>query len=373
MAGLAEGYLMGLKYISGLQEMEQSQARFQWEQAAQRRAQDEHQQEQSILATVFRDVRDQRTQSDTIAADWQLASKYLQAGQRLMAVNPSDGIKLINEGQKLAGAADAKQLSKMEIEQMRDSYLGSIAGSIGDQSSLDEAKQKFARYGKTIPARYQTWNEETKAYFARQSMLGVSGQKQKELEIHMLQTQIRDRQEQERERNDEIKARATAAAETRKREALEWRKKQQGEGQEISAKGAAREFPMPKKAEEFAREIQILTEADETGNFKSLSPGKQQDAIGAVVRRARELYVQDFIAGEDLEPSKYIVQARQEILNGVEAPPSWLDKAKGVFSEKKTGSGDVRSSAVQAWGSYDPSQWDYRIDPDGVVARRRKQ
>lgn len=373
MAGLAEGYLMGLKYISGLQEMEQSQARFQWEQAAQRRAQDEHQQEQSILATVFRDVRDQRNQSDTIAADGQMANRYLQAGQRIMAVNPSDGIKLINEGQRLSSAADAKQLSKMEIEQMRDSYLGSIAGSIGDQSSLDDAKQKFARYGKTIPTRYQTWNEETKAYFARQSMLGVSGQKQKELEIHMLNTQIRDRQEQERERNDDIKARATAAAEVRKREAMEARERRLSAGRDISGKDAAREFPMPKKAEEFAREIQILTDADETGNFKSLDTGKKQAAVDAVVRRARELYVQDFIAGEDLEPSKYISQARQEILNSTEAPQSWLDKAKGVFSSRKSEAAGIEGSAMKAWGSYDPSQWDYRIDPDGVIARRRKQ
>ena len=64
-----------------------------------------------------------------------------------------------------------------------------------------------------------------------------------------------------------------------------------------------------------------------------------------------------------------IVQAPiRKFLNRVEAPPSWLDKAEGVL-RKKTGSRDVGSSAAQAWGSYDPSQWDYRIDPDGVVAK----
>ena len=81
----------------------------------------------------------------------------------------------------------------------------------------------------------------------------------------MLQTQIRDRQEQERERNDEIKA--WQDRQRRPESAKRWRrKKQQGEGQEIR-EGSCPRVPMPKKAEEFVREIQILTEADETGKL----------------------------------------------------------------------------------------------------------
>ena len=80
---------------------------------------------------------------------------------------------------------------------------------------------------------------------------------------------------------------------------------------------------------------------------------------------ARELYVQDFICRR-IWALKYIVQARQEILNGVEAPPSLArQRQKGVL-ERKLVQGWM-SSAVQAWGSYDPSQWDYRIDGWGLL------
>ena len=61
MAGLAEGYLMGVEVHLWPAGDGQSQARFNGNKAAQRRAQDEHQQDQNILATVFQDVRDQRT------------------------------------------------------------------------------------------------------------------------------------------------------------------------------------------------------------------------------------------------------------------------------------------------------------------------
>ena len=91
MAGLMEGYLGGLQFMSGLREMQQKQESHQFAMQQKYEAAQENTQSKGILANVFRKRAEDIGVSDSLTQQNRLANQYQTAGTELMAISPKAG------------------------------------------------------------------------------------------------------------------------------------------------------------------------------------------------------------------------------------------------------------------------------------------
>lgn len=392
MAGLMDGYLGGLKYLSGVQGMEQQKAAFGLEMQQQQQAAQANQQEKGILAQVFRENANQRTTEDVLGGQSRLAQQYRRAGQSIMGVNPKRGIELLREADMAQEKTQRSALEQVQTSLARDKYLSTVASNVADQDSLNDAVRTFAKMGRTIPAKYQVWGDDTKAWFKRQELLGTNAREQQAMEIQRRRTELEEQRQTMRERREDDRVKYESSKETRLREGLELKKR---------AAGAKATSELGLRGEkELNNEMTVLKDLDKQGAFKALSPGKQIEAAQDVHMRAQKIRSDSLIGGEEpVSAEEALKLAREEVLGemvvekggffskdkaervrgsldygkptGVAPKPGDIIDESEAFKDNKQ-LNQVKDVAMKAWGEFDLNKYDYRIAPNGTVQRRTK-
>lgn len=286
-------YLEGLQTMAGIQDLEAKRQEQQRQGEMARRSENYRLQkersqdeaavnERSILREVFSQKADARTDSDITALYGRLSQQYADAGRRLMGVNPKDGLSLMKESDALRTQGDQAQVERLKADHLRDQYLGTVAAGVSDQNSLDEAKTVFAKQGKTIPAKYQTWGAATKSWLERVQRLSIPVHEQQRMEIEMRQIKIREDDERRKQVRDNTKEKEEAARETRRRDNLQYRR-------DVSAGKA--EAGLGLRGEKAVMgEVEILKGMDKAGVFSSkATPGQQLEAAYDVHMRAQQM------------------------------------------------------------------------------------
>lgn len=322
MAGFYEGYLDGLKQLSGLRGMEQQQEintlRLQ---EAQQEA-NSNRQEKDILANVFRQQANERTSVDMLSQQDRLAQQYARAGQAIMSVNPKNGLSLLREADTLRQKTQLAALEQVRAQSERDKYLGTVASNVGDQVSLDDAIRTFAKNGKTIPQKYQTWNEETANWFARQSRLGVGAHEAAKMEIEQRTIELKAEAEARRERREETREKTEASRERRLSMGMEARSR-------ASVSKATSELKLRGEKDTQA-EMLVLTDLDGSGGFKALPAGLKIEAAQDVRMRAQKIRADSLLGGEEpVSAEEALRLAREEVLGEISVEKGgWFSKDK---------------------------------------------
>jgi hypothetical protein len=316
MAGLMEGYMAGLQAISGLEQMRRSREEFDFRKQQAEKTAWENEQEKSILARVFKSQADQVGVTDQLGSQDRLAQQMQQAGSAVMRVNPKTGMSLLKQADDMRLRVQQASVEQIQAVAARDRLLAGKAGTVTDQDSLSALTQEMAKAGKTIPARYQVWNEDTKAWLDRQAMLGVTGFQKQELDIKTKKEQLEEQRQKLRDRREDDRMKIEATKEARLQRGLDIR--------EGAAKNKAiNDLSLRTKADREA-EITVLTDLGKDTGFKDLAPGLKLEAANDVRMRAQKLYADSLAAGEGLEISKEdaLATARQQVLGEIQTDPN---------------------------------------------------
>lgn len=311
--GFYSGYLDALKVVSGvdqrdqqlaleqqnqdrLNQISQVQMQGQLQQQAFDRANFYKQEDaQQVLGTLFQQNATASANADANAQSDITSNLYRKAGAAIMGKDPRTGLMFLREADNMDRVTNESRLSEMKREKVVGDHLSALAAGAVDQASWNNYLTESARFGKSVPAQYSTWGPETQAYAQRMAIMGIPVAKQAELEV--------------RKASNDIKAASQQARDAHWKATEAWRdrvetRRQEGQNARIGleAERAGRNINT------VAQEIQILSDLDQNGGFKTALIGKKQEAVQDVLRRASVLHTK----GVPMENA--MAQARQSVL-----------------------------------------------------------
>jgi len=356
MAGFMEGYIGGLQFLSGLQDMDQRKQKFDLDIQDRQQAAYDNRQERDTLARVFRARADDQNTMDTLGMNNRLAQQYQQAGSEIMQSDPKLGLQMLKQADELRLRVQNAALEQANVGLQQDRLLAGRAANVFDQDSLTAFIGDMAKAGKVIPTKYQVWGPETEKWIEKQSMMGATGLQQKQLEITAARERNQEAQQQEREKRDRSKEQYEAAREARLRDGLELRGK-------AAAVKSASELSL-KGEKDALSEVSTLESLDEDGNFKKLQPGLKTEAARDVRLRAQKLYADSI---NHLEPDQAISKeealrlARQSVLGEIKSSGgSWnpfrsVERDSGSMAPRTPMAPEARTTRESAGGASGPA------------------
>lgn len=309
MAGLMEGYLGGLQFMSGLREMQQKQESHQFAMQQKYEAAQENTQSKGILANVFRKRAEDIGVSDSLTQQNRLANQYQTAGTELMAISPKAGIDMLKAAENLRTRVQSAAVEQVQVGIYRDKLIAGRATAVFDQSSLDSFIQDASKAGITVPAQYKTWGPATEAWVKKQTMLGTTGLQMKELEVKVAREKIAEAQQKTREDRETLREKTDAAREERLRMGMDIKSR-------AASSKAASEFTLKTEKDRMA-EVVVMETFDPNSGFSKLPPGKKLEAVGDIRMRAQKIYADSMTAmeeGDVISKEEALRQARESVL-----------------------------------------------------------
>lgn len=309
MAGLMEGYLGGLQFMSGLREMQQKQESHQFAMQQKYEAAQENTQSKGILANVFRKRAEDIGVSDSLTQQNRLANQYQTAGTELMAISPKAGIDMLKAAENLRTRVQSAAVEQVQTGIYRDKLIAGRATAVFDQSSLDSFIQDASKAGITVPSQYKTWGPATEAWVKKQTMLGTTGLQMKELEVRVAREKIAEAQQKTREDRETLREKTDAAREERLRMGMDIKSR-------AASSKAASEFTLKTEKDRMA-EVAVMETFDPNSGFSKLPPGKKLEAVGDIRMRAQKIYADSMTAMEDgdvISKEEALRQARESVL-----------------------------------------------------------
>jgi hypothetical protein len=325
MAGLMEGYLGGLQYLSGLQDMDQKKQAFDLDYQQRVDAANENRQSKDILAQVFKKSAADLSVTDSLTSQSRLADKFQEAGTQVLSSNPKSGMELIKQASDLRARVQNAAIEQAQAGVLQDKLLAGRAAQVYDQESLDGYVKDLAKAGRVIPQKYQVWSPETESWMKKQEMLGVTAYQQKQLELSTA-----------REKNQERLADIRAEAEKQKtiyENSKEARLRDRQVSQErIAGIKSANVFKL-RGDKDRAVEVGALESMDTEGLFKKADPGIKNSAADDVRFRATKIYADSLT---NLDPDNQLSQedalrlARESVLGEMKKDGSSWNPFAGV-------------------------------------------
>jgi len=325
MAGLMEGYLGGLQFLSGLQDMDQKKQAFDLDYQQRVDAANENRQSKDILAQVFRKSAADLSVTDSLTSQSRLADKFQEAGTQVLSSNPKSGMELIKQASDLRARVQNAAIEQAQAGVLQDKLLAGRAAQVYDQESLDGYVKDLAKAGRVIPQKYQVWSPETESWMKKQEMLGVTAYQQKQLELSTA-----------REKNQERLADIRAEAEKQKtiyENSKEARLRDRQVSQErIAGIKAANTFKLRGEKDRIT-EVGALEAMDTEGLFKSADPKIKNAAADDVRFRATKIYADSLT---NLDPENQLSQeealriARESVIGEMRKDGPWWNLFAGV-------------------------------------------
>lgn len=355
MAGFMEGYIGGLQFLSGLQDMDQRKQKFDLDIQDRQQAAYDNRQERDTLARVFRARADDQNTMDTLGNQNRLAQQYQQAGSEIMQYDPKQGLAMLKEADSLRLRVQDAALNQAQTGIMQDKLLAGRAANVFDQASLDSFIGDMSKAGKVIPTKYQVWGPETEKWIERQSMLGATGLQQKQLELSVAKERNQEAHQKEQEKRDRSKEQYESAREARLRDGLELRAK-------AAAVKSASIFDL-KGEKDALSEISTVEALDEEGNFKKLQPGLKLEAAKDIRFRASKIYSDSIThLGEDAVSKEEALRlARQSVLGEIKSSGgSWnpfrsVERDSGSMAPRTPMAPEARTTRESAGGAPGPA------------------
>lgn len=323
--GLMEGYLGGLQYLSGLQDMDQKKQAFDLDYQQRVDIANANRQEKDILAEVFKKSAADLNVTDSLTSQSRLADKFQEAGTQVLSSNPKSGMELIKQASDLRSRVQNAAIEQAQAGVLQDKLLAGRAAQVYDQESLDGYVKDLAKAGRVIPQKYQVWSPETESWMKRQEMLGVTAYQQKQLELSTA-----------REKNQERLADIRAEAEKQKtiyENSKEARLRDRQISQErIAGVKASNTFKL-RGEKDRAVEVGALESMDTEGLFKKADPGIKNSAADDVRFRAAKIYADSLT---NLDPDNQLSQedalriARESVLGEMKRDGSAWNPFTGV-------------------------------------------
>jgi hypothetical protein len=320
-----EGYLGGLQYLSGLQDMDQKKQAFDLDYQQRVDIANANRQEKDILAEVFKKSAADLNVTDSLTSQSRLADKFQEAGTQVLSSNPKSGMELIKQASDLRSRVQNAAIEQAQAGVLQDKLLAGRAAQVYDQESLDGYVKDLAKAGRVIPQKYQVWSPETESWMKRQEMLGVTAYQQKQLELSTA-----------REKNQERLADIRAEAEKQKtiyENSKEARLRDRQISQErIAGVKASNTFKL-RGEKDRAVEVGALESMDTEGLFKKADPGIKNSAADDVRFRAAKIYADSLT---NLDPDNQLSQedalriARESVLGEMKRDGSAWNPFTGV-------------------------------------------
>lgn len=366
--GFYGGYLDALKVVSGvdqrdqqlaleqqnqdrLNQMSQVQMRGQLQQQAFDRANFYKQEDaQQVLGNLFQQNATASANANANAQSDITSNLYRKAGAAIMGKDPRTGLMFLREADNMDRVTNESRLNEMKREKLIGDYLSALAGACYDQDSWDKFLAENARFGKSVPAQYSVWGPETQAYAKRIVAMGIPVAKQAELEVRKTSNDIKAAAQQSRDAHWKATEAWRDRVETRRQEG-------QNARMGLDAERAGRNINT------VAQEIQILSDLDQNGGFKTALLGKKQEAVQDVFRRASVLHAK----GIPMENA--MAQARQSVLGEFTKGLPIIGKGKRETSPTAVSAPTQAVPQVETmerdnktWYRVSPTQWSDNIE-----------
>lgn len=325
MAGLMEGYLGGLQYLSGLQDMDQKKKAFDLDYQQRVAAANENRQSKDILAQVFKKSAADLSVTDSLTSQSRLADKFQEAGTQVLSLNPKSGMELIKQASELRLRVQNAATEQAQAGILQDKLLASRAAQVYDQDSLDSYVKDLAKAGRVIPQKYQVWSPETESWMKRQEMLGVTAYQQKQLELSTARERNQERLTDIRMEAEKQKTIYENAKEARLRD-------RQVSQERVAGIKSANVFKL-RGEKDMATEVGALETLDTEGLFTKADPKLKNTAAMDVRARAAKIYADSL---STLDPDNQVSQeealriARESVLEEMRRDGSSWNPFAGV-------------------------------------------
>lgn len=334
ITGYAGGYLHALTQISGVEETQNRIAAR--NQAMQQAAMQEQRQQylfdndiqtRNILSQAFQTQQQNNNIIDRFGQEEATANQYRNAGKAVLATDPKIGLSLLGEGDRLMNQTQQQRYDAARVEMIKQDRLASLAGMVGDQSSLDQYVELRAQQGQITPEEYRIWGPAAEKWLERQAFMAGPTSKAASLALRIKQLELNKAREERQAEKD----RQTAM----RQERLD-AQKQAG----VTAKAISQGYPRGELS--LLEETKSIAAADKTGLFGKLPPETKRTAV-------KDVYlVADQLAREHpgADPLEIKAEAQRRVLSKIVPGEGWGDKPTYTSGSEGTASKEPASMVV---------------------------
>ena len=334
ITGYAGGYLHALTQISGVEETQNRIAAR--NQAMQQAAMQEQRQQylfdndiqtRNILSQAFQTQQQNNNIIDRFGQEEATANQYRNAGKAVLATDPKIGLSLLGEGDRLMNQTQQQRYDAARVEMIKQDRLASLAGMVGDQSSLDQYVELRAQQGQITPEEYRIWGPAAEKWLERQAFMAGPTSKAASLALRIKQLELNTAREERQAEKD----RQTAM----RQERLD-AQKQAG----VTAKAISQGYPRGELS--LLEETKSIAAADKTGLFGKLPPETKRTAV-------KDVYlVADQLAREHpgADPLEIKAEAQRRVLSKIVPGEGWGDKPTYTSGSEGTASKEPASMVV---------------------------
>ena len=344
VTGYYGGYLDALTQISGVEDTQNRIAAR--NQAMQQAAMQEQRQQylfnndihtRNILSQAFQTQQTNSNILDRFGQEEATAQQYRNAGKAVLATDPKIGLTLLGEGDRLMNQTQQQRYDAARVEMIKQDRLASLAGMVGDQSSLDQYVELRAQQGQITPEEYRIWGPAAEKWVERQAFMAGPTSKAASLALRTKQLELNEaREKRQAEKDRQIAMR---------HERLD-AQRQAG----VTAKAISQGYPRGELS--LLEETRSIAAADETGLFGKLPPETKRTAV-------KDMYlVADQLARDNpgVDPLEIKAEAQRIVLSKIVPGEGWRDKPTYTSGSKGTASKEPASMVV------DGVTWTRRAD-----------
>jgi hypothetical protein len=282
-------------------------------------------QTEAMMKDAFSSMNfDKSLKEDVDIAEY-TANRYMEAGKRIMKVNPEKGMQLIEQGNKLLAGAENRSSRAFNTLKAKEAMKAELAYRIKDEKSLQAALPELAKLGFTVEPEYRDWNENTAKYF--ETIAKTSDAHNRDIDIQFKEKQVQlneDRLNLSKQREDRM-TQQKEAADARYREGMELKKS----GKSTPRLDMNTQLGLMSELQVAARELGG-TGLFGTGNvFDDLNETDKIAAINDYYRKAVEYGMSQGITN----PEEAYALARQDILSQIQGGKFKQKEAEEISSK----------------------------------------
>ena len=121
--------------------------------------------ESSLLENAFSGTSSIRSTIDEGVQESSLINKFMQTGQRLMPINPQQGMAFIRQAEDMTTRNYKRKEDLLDQQAKIQDQAGAISYQVKDQESLNAATQQLSALGIIVPSNFRTFSPLSQEYF----------------------------------------------------------------------------------------------------------------------------------------------------------------------------------------------------------------
>lgn len=145
-----------------------------------------------LVAQSFSAGAQERSDVQVGTQNAMLVGGMQRAGAALMATNPKEGRRFLEEARSLQYQNSLERRELQQQQQRQQEAIGSYMATINSQQDLDVALPELAKLGYVVPKQFRTYNPLAKEFFKFQALRSMGSAKALDYQLRMQEAESKE-------------------------------------------------------------------------------------------------------------------------------------------------------------------------------------